>query len=139
MTLIVWILLSSMFGMGGAGGIMPGNPSMMMGLGGTPSMMMMNNPMNGGGPGGMMAYPIGAQMTGSGTGTGPAGGPQQQVLNQPLTQNMSTDPTEDQIIETLKIYLSQQDLMKITKRSVREALNHWFPKFVFLSLSFQFF
>ncbi|KAA1078742.1 hypothetical protein PGTUg99_006148 [Puccinia graminis f. sp. tritici] len=118
----------SMFGMGGAGGIMPGNPSMMMGLGGTPSMMMMNNPMNGVGPGGMMAYPIGAQMTGSGTGTGPAGGPpQQQVINQPLTQNMSTDPTEEQIIETLKIYLSQQDLMKITKRSVREALNHWFP------------
>ncbi|OAV96111.1 hypothetical protein PTTG_02136 [Puccinia triticina 1-1 BBBD Race 1] len=110
----------SMFGMpGAAGGIMPGNPSMMMG--GTPSMMMMN-PM-GGGPGGgaMMGYnPLGNPGA-------VAGAPQQQVASQPLVQNFSADPSDDQVVETLRIYLSQQDLMKITKRSVRDALNHWFP------------
>ncbi|KAI9630845.1 hypothetical protein KEM48_013615 [Puccinia striiformis f. sp. tritici PST-130] len=94
----------SMFSMGG--GIMPGNPSMMMGGGGmgTPSMMMMN-PMGGG----MMGGGNPSMMMGGGN------------------PSMMMGYNADEIVNTLRIYLSQQDLMKITKRSVREALNEWFP------------
>jgi len=109
----------SLFGMGP--GIMPGNPSMMMGTG-TPSMMMggMGTPsmmMNQMGPGGM-------GMMGYGGGPGGSGQPQPPMA---LTKNLSEEPSEDEIVATLRIYLSQQDLMKITKRSVRDALNDLFP------------
>ncbi|KAH9468950.1 hypothetical protein Pst134EA_009475 [Puccinia striiformis f. sp. tritici] len=115
----------SMFSMGG--GIMPGNPSMMMGGGGmgTPSMMMMN-PMGGG----MMGGGNPSMMMGGGNPSmmmGYNAGQQQQQQVQPLTKNFNEEPSEDEIVNTLRIYLSQQDLMKITKRSVREALNEWFP------------
>ncbi|PLW29013.1 hypothetical protein PCASD_18637 [Puccinia coronata f. sp. avenae] len=104
----------SMFGM------MPGNPSMMMG-GGTPSMMM-----GGVGTPSMMmnAMPGGMGMMGYNGGPGSAGHAQPPMV---LTKNLSEEPSEEEIVTTLRIYLSQQDLMKITKRSVRDALNEWFP------------
>jgi chitin synthase len=106
-------------------GMMPGNPSMMMG-GGTPSMMM-----GGVGTPSMMmnAMPGGMGMMGYNGGPGSAGHAQPPMV---LTKNLSEEPSEEEIVTTLRIYLSQQDLMKITKRSVRDALNEWFPKFVLL-------
>lgn len=128
----------SMFSMGG---VMPGNPSMMMG-GGTPSMMMgtVGTPsmmmgtagtpsmmMGATGTPSLMMNPAGAMM---GAGMGSAGmvgfGGSGQVP-MAINKSSSEDPNEDEIISTLKLYLSQQDLMKITKRSVREALNELFP------------
>lgn len=67
-------------------------------------------------------------MMGYGGGPGGSGHPPQPPMA--LTKNLSEEPSEDEIVATLRIYLSQQDLMKITKRSVRDALNELFPKLV---------
>ncbi|MBW0492481.1 hypothetical protein O181_032196 [Austropuccinia psidii MF-1] len=100
----------SMFSMGG---MMPTNGSIMMGGYGTPSMMM---------------NPLGTQMFGGGmmmgNAPGMAGGAQPGAI---MMKNMNAEPSEEEIVGMLKLYLSQQDLMKITKRSVREAISKYFP------------
>ncbi|CAH7686592.1 chitin synthase-domain-containing protein [Phakopsora pachyrhizi] len=88
------------------GGMMAGTPSMMMG-GHTPSMMF--NPQFqaafGGGMGNHQAH-------------------QSMVM---MNKNLSANPTDEEIIMSIRNYLSTQDLMKITKRSVREAISEHFP------------
>ncbi|KAI0650874.1 chitin synthase [Trametes meyenii] len=40
----------------------------------------------------------------------------------------STDPTDEELITALRAYLSTQDLMTVTKKTVREAMQQRFPK-----------
>ncbi|CDO75020.1 Glycosyltransferase Family 2 protein [Trametes cinnabarina] len=42
--------------------------------------------------------------------------------------SMSTDPSDDELITALRAYLSTQDLMTVTKKIVREAMQARFPK-----------
>ncbi|WAQ86368.1 hypothetical protein PtA15_7A94 [Puccinia triticina] len=44
--------------------------------------------------------------------------------SQLLVQNLSANLSDDQVIKTFRIYLSRQDLRKMTKRSDRDALNY---------------
>ncbi|THH18601.1 hypothetical protein EW146_g2427 [Bondarzewia mesenterica] len=42
--------------------------------------------------------------------------------------SMSTDPTDEELIQALRNYLSTQDLMTVTKKTAREAIMARFPK-----------
>ncbi|EGG08000.1 uncharacterized protein MELLADRAFT_71596 [Melampsora larici-populina 98AG31] len=94
--------------MGGMGDMHARNMSMfsmgggMMGGGG--NMMMMG----GGGNGNMPGVP----------GSGGVGAPQ---------MNPNPNPSDDEIVQAIRSYLSTQDLMRVTKRSAREAISNWFP------------
>ncbi|RPD67384.1 chitin synthase [Lentinus tigrinus ALCF2SS1-7] len=42
--------------------------------------------------------------------------------------SMSTDPTDEELISALRAYLSTQDLMTVTKKTARDAMQARFPK-----------
>ncbi|GAA96153.1 glycosyltransferase family 2 protein [Mixia osmundae IAM 14324] len=43
-----------------------------------------------------------------------------------IGQSASTDPTDEEITQAVRMYLSTQDLMRVTKRSTRDALADYF-------------
>lgn len=51
----------------------------------------------------------------------------------PMVTNPNPNPSDDEIVQAIRSYLSTQDLMRVTKRSAREAISNWFPKYGFLS------
>lgn len=49
--------------------------------------------------------------------------------------NPNPNPSDEEIVQAIRSYLSTQDLMRVTKRSAREAISNWFPKSVSLSFT----
>lgn len=49
---------------------------------------------------------------------------------QPVHINPTSDPTDDDLTNAIRSYLSTQDLMQVTKRTAREAIAKAFPKSV---------
>ncbi|KAH9819734.1 chitin synthase-domain-containing protein [Melampsora americana] len=114
---------SGMDFMGGAGGqgmMMSGYPSM-GGMGDmharNMSMFSMGGGMMGGG-GNMMMMEGGANGMPGVPGSGGVGPPQ---------MNPNPNPSDEEIVQAIRSYLSTQDLMRVTKRSAREAISNWFP------------
>ncbi|KAF8887281.1 chitin synthase-domain-containing protein [Gymnopilus junonius] len=96
---------------------------------------------------GMMPPTLAPMMTGmsmfggggsvNGSQTGAAGLPQQRPMstfsmatsvNPFAGPNMNPNPTDDELFNALRTYLSTQDLMTVTKKTAREAIAARFPK-----------
>ncbi|KAG6917556.1 hypothetical protein DXG01_002025 [Tephrocybe rancida] len=89
----------------------------------------------------MMSNMFGGSMSGSQSGFAPPsapalGGQQRPISNFSLATTVnpfagpstSTNPTDDELFNALRNYLSTQDLMTVTKKTAREAIMARFPK-----------
>ncbi|OCH89984.1 chitin synthase [Obba rivulosa] len=82
---------------------------------------------------------FGGDMNGSQSGFAPPAGPA--AMNRPMSTfslatsvnpfagpSMNPDPSDEDLVNALRTYLSTQDLMTVTKKTVREAIQARFPK-----------